>query len=623
MLKNNKLIDILSWSAFVCLSVWLTLSNGIEANSRDGFLMNSIEFEAYTPEYRAPQFCNDIRKNQLNVPCNSISSKLNTEISDEIRNKAQTEADNALVSYQSLKKSLTTDQSANLYKLQLIEILDKRINEITQVQQVAKSSINNPSENKELLKVLLIAQGYSYNEYSDRFKLVSYDISRYIINPSEIKSQLQRLHILSTALPAITLLWLTIYWIVIRHKLNTTGSIFFAAYALIVTLGLNIIRDASLNYGTESSLYHLNPFRLVLERQLQIVGISTIIFLLVLFIAKPFGNWLERKAKLTSSNLLTAACVLICVTAYLIFGQALGAETIKIISCFICALLLSQHGRVIELLQEHFGFKKLASQLTNSIKSWQANKDTGQIKISTVAYVKVFFIRKVITPVALLLLSIVIAALLFSDLGGSLIAASVLTFSLFTLLGRKFASGMLIILAGTASALILLSDKVRGRFQLMMEPMRANISDFARLIEFDKSAQPWGYGLNQIQWCSGDGVCVPLQSLSDYMPTLISGLMGTYLSVVLFCLMASLLIFLIYKSFIPSWYFDEANRFTSMFACLLCLASLTQLTVTFFGNWRLMPLTGLGTPLVSIGLSSFLASTIGISLALSVAFKKT
>jgi hypothetical protein len=156
-----------------------------------------------------------------------------------------------------------------------------------------------------------------------------------------------------------------------------------------------------------------------------------------------------------------------------------------------------------------------------------------------------------------------------------------------------------------------------------MEPMRANISDFARLIEFDKSAQPWGYGLNQIQWCSGDGVCVPLQSLSDYMPTLISGLMGTYLSVVLFCLMASLLIYLIYKSFIPSWYFDEANRFISMFACLLCLASLTQLTVTFFGNWRLMPLTGLGTPLISIGLSSFLASTIGISLALSVAFKKT
>jgi hypothetical protein len=156
----------------------------------------------------------------------------------------------------------------------------------------------------------------------------------------------------------------------------------------------------------------------------------------------------------------------------------------------------------------------------------------------------------------------------------------------------------------------------------MLEPMYANISDFARLIEFDRSGQPWGYGPFHIQWCSEDGVCLPLQSLSDYMPTLISGMLGSYLAIGFFCLMALSLIFLTYRLFKPAWYFDNNERFAYMFACLLCLATLTQLILTFLGNWRLMPLTGLGIPLVSIGLSSFFASIVGIALALTLVLHK-
>jgi len=170
--------------------------------------------------------------------------------------------------------------------------------------------------------------------------------------------------------------------------------------------------------------------------------------------------------------------------------------------------------------------------------------------------------------------------------------------------------------------LISTSDKVRGRFQLMLEPMHANVSDFARLIEFEKSGQPWGYGPMNIQWCAGDGVCLPLQSLSDYMPTIISGMIGNYFSLLLFVVFSVVLMYLIYRLFMPAWYFDNQQRFVNMFACLLCLATLAQLIVTYFGNWRLMPLTGLGAPLISIGFSSFLAATIGISFALCLTLQK-
>jgi cell division protein FtsW (lipid II flippase) len=59
-----------------------------------------------------------------------------------------------------------------------------------------------------------------------------------------------------------------------------------------------------------------------------------------------------------------------------------------------------------------------------------------------------------------------------------------------------------------------------------------------------------------------------------------------------------------------------------MFACLLLLATLGQLIITFFGNWRLMPLTGLGVPFTSIGISSFMAGILGIGLAMTLVLKK-
>ena len=106
------------------------------------------------------------------------------------------------------------------------------------------------------------------------------------------------------------------------------------------------------------------------------------------------------------------------------------------------------------------------------------------------------------------------------------------------------------------------------------------------------------------------------------MPTIISAMIGEFLTFGFFSIFIVFLITLFYFCFIPSWYFNNKDRFTSMFASLLCLATLSQLIITFLGNWRMIPLTGLGAPLISIGFSSMLAGFLGIGLALALIFAK-
>ena len=68
------------------------------------------------------------------------------------------------------------------------------------------------------------------------------------------------------------------------------------------------------------------------------------------------------------------------------------------------------------------------------------------------------------------------------------------------------------------------TEKVEQRIDLMMEPMKASVSDFARLINFTKSDSEGN--LVGYSWCNDHGVCLPLQVLSDYMPLLIEKVMG-------------------------------------------------------------------------------------------------
>ena len=620
--KYNVLTGMLLISSLLIVMYWVLNPWPITLQKKDQLFLHDLNFSRYEVNLSASDFCALVKNGGNDLPCSSTSSKLEKNITSELREKVLSEIRKATGSYESLKEILMGETIDNQYKFQLVEILEKRINELEKLRANFSNLTMLEGQNKKGLQALLLAQGYAYNEYSDKFKLLNYDIARYVIQPESVKKQIDRLEKISNALPLIGCIWVAIFLLLIRKKISLIGQIIFSLIAILITLGLIIVRDASINFGALSNFFHLNPFRTTLERQIIIIGAGLLIFVLLISISDQIKKILENIVNKITTTTISIACMLICSVAYLIGGQAIGSETIKICASLICALFITKNGRIIELLQENFKFSlytKIASFLTKG--NLNAN-NSRKIIPTTLDYFSKFLITQLIAPISILFLTIVIAALIFNDLGGSLIASLVTVFSLYTLLGKKFATFILGFLALVTSLLILTSDKVQGRFQLMLDPMYANVSDFARLIEFNKSAQPFGYGPSKIEWCTGDGVCIPLQSLSDYMPTLISSMIGAYPSILVFFLISMALMYLIYKLFIPAWYFNNHDRFLYMFACLLLLATLGQLIIIFFGNWRLMPLTGLGVPFASIGISSFMAGILGLGLAITLVRKK-
>jgi cell division protein FtsW (lipid II flippase) len=85
---------------------------------------------------------------------------------------------------------------------------------------------------------------------------------------------------------------------------------------------------------------------------------------------------------------------------------------------------------------------------------------------------------------------------------------------------------------------------------------------------------------------------------------------------------ALILLLLTYQCFISAWQNNENKRYLRLVSAMLCMAALFQLIVTLLGNLRVIPLTGLGAPLISIGLSSSITASIGIGLAIGLCFGK-
>lgn len=209
------------------------------------------------------------------------------------------------------------------------------------------------------------------------------------------------------------------------------------------------------------------------------------------------------------------------------------------------------------------------------------------------------------------------AALVFHDLGAALVTAIVAVTTLYMVFGSRLAGAVLLV-GMLMAALMSQTEKVQARIALMMDPLSASVSDFARLLAFSNAAHERGFNLGQIAWCSGGGVCIPLQALSDYMPVVLSGVLGAQGSFVFF------LLYLMTMMALAGWLMRQFltrqgnTRALSMMAFFMLWGTATQTVVTFLGNWRIIPLTGLGTPLLSIGLSSSLVPVIALTLTMVV-----
>jgi cell division protein FtsW (lipid II flippase) len=385
-----------------------------------------------------------------------------------------------------------------------------------------------------------------------------------------------------------------------------------AGYAVLTWLGLLIAADASVHYGQGSSVFPLNPLGNQLNRQMLVGGISVSIMVTGLLLAPWVGKAVLLAMRYWGSTMLSL--MLLMGFAYVLQGPALGSEALKLGMAVMAGLLTAAYGRSV-----HATAQDAPAALTpwRLMTAWQRDTTGSQDPIDVIA---MQLNRPLLQFTAFCAIGISAAALAFHDLGAALVTTIVAVTTLYMVFGSRLAGAVL--LAGVLMAgLMSQTEKVQGRIALMMDPLSASVSDFARLLAFSNAAHEKGFNLGQIAWCSGGGVCIPLQALSDYMPVVLTGVLGTQGTFWFF------LLYLMTMMVLAAWLMRQfltlqgSSRALSMMAFFMLWGTAAQTVVTFLGNWRIIPLTGLGTPLLSIGLSSSLVPVIAITLIMVVRYQ--
>ena len=596
----------------------ITLPQHAFLHSRDKILESLPAITQYQIRLSAEEFCRLNLKEQFSiVPCTTIDSRFFSSTDSQGINDAVSELSRAIASYESLQAALNNDTQTSGQLLELQAIVQRKLAQLSAILNVS-----GPKSYPALFKGLLIAQGTSYNTATNKFKLLPQNIAQYILGQNNIQRQYFALEKASQYLAVFYLALLLVCLLIIRKKLSGLGLFFLSIYFFTIFFGLNLIRDASLHFGFESASFDLSPFRQLYQRQLVVTLLSAFILVLCIRFSHRIANTFTFILNRLSITLGTLLCTLAIAGSYLLLGPAIGSELFKVSSCFIAAFLLYRYGRTLELAQEQFGLSNLVGKSLSYLGSFTYISIANKKEIFLQKYYVYFLFWKILIQILLVIFLLLLVSAIFHDLGGSLIAGLVFSFCLFVLLGKKFASLLIGLVSILGVSIFIVSEKVQNRFELMLNPKNANISDFERLIQFENAGQPFGFGLGNIKWCSADGVCLPLQTLSDYMPTLINGAFGKIWGLLLLGGLAYVWIILAYQGFIASWLYKEPFKFAKLFGSLLCLAALFQLFVTTLGNLRIIPLTGLGTPLISIGISSSISASIGFGLILGLCYAR-
>ena len=511
--------------------------------------------------------------------------------------------------YIELRDSIAIKEEEHPELTQLVNSLDDRIFYISsflaQNSQISQDQLTSDLYKKTFNLLLLInGEFYSNTKDKDNFKVKSWDIAQ-LINNSEIIIEKNNNEIFafkwvkpliaSSSFLILLLSFLKFGWI-------ESGVIFF--YLFITSLSLLIVGDASANFALTSQSYSINPMNYQLFRALKVVLFSYLFLLFIMLFKNAIISLFTLISKYPYIN--TWIVFVIILFCYSFIGPAIGSEVLKIGISFTAAILMVQESHILYIVRKYalsfFSFKNLLSTFKNLFKSSQNSNKEILLNILLPAINFSIFA----------FLSLVISAFLKHDLGGTLISSFILIATLFLVFGSIPAIASLSLI-GISAYFLSATPKLQDRIELMLQPMSAHISDFAKLIGFSEAAGENGFGLGHIQWCNQEGSCLPLQVLSDYVPTVLVGAIGPLWSFVFFLFLCTYFVLMAGLLF---WRFITLNstlRMLGIFGFFLFCATFIQNIVTFLGNWRYIPLTGLGVPLVSIGLSSFLAPTLALS----------
>ena len=474
---------------------------------------------------------------------------------------------------------------------------------------INESQPTRSADYANMFLLLLEQQGQHYDATTGRFKTVQWHVVRSAdpLSALSARSNWLAIHLewvpIAVALSSALLMGLG-WW-----RARWLGWGLMAGYAVLTWLGLLVVADASVHFGEGSSVFPLNPLGNQLNRQMGVGLMSMLIITLVLCLAP----WCNRLIHLATHyfGLTMLSFMLLTGIAYAVQGPALGSEILKLGISVMAGLMTAAFGRSVHVT---------AYIAPEALRPWPLLRALrlDNLKVENpVRAVSAQLSRPLLQFTAFCAVGVSTAALAFNDLGAALVAAMVALTALYMVFGSRIAS-LVLLLGALMAAIMSQTDKVQGRIALMLDPLTASVSDFARLLAFSNAAYDHGFPLGKIQWCSGGGVCIPLQALSDYMPVVLTGVMGARGTYLFFCLyllaMVGLMAWLV-RQFLTH---QGHKRALAMMAFFMLWGTAIQTVVTFLGNWRIIPLTGLGTPLLSIGLSSALVPVIALSLTLLV-----
>ena len=463
---------------------------------------------------------------------------------------------------------------------------------------------NEVAETRALpwFETLLLSQGQRYSASDDRFRVVGWDIARLLDQPERFSLRGLQTAMLIDRLPMFWLVGSGSLLLLATWRIGLMGLTLVGGLTSFLAAGTALTFAASVYFGEGTTSFPLNPLG---NQALRQGAVLLIIFITLstMITWSRLGQVIAKQSLRHPPN-LAFVVGFSALGTYALYGPAMGSEVLKCGVSLLAATTMAGLGRLVYAAQQ---FVPIAL----APRVWLRERDDSGGIIAR------YLGLPLAVQIGLMITTLIIVAGLFHDLGGVLIAALIGLVAIVLIFGARLGAGIMV-LFGIVGAGLLMTNKLKDRLALMQDPWTASVSDFARLEAYSQGAGPWGYGINLNPWCSGGGACLPLQILSDYMPVLLKGALGTWVMVGIFlalCLGCVGSAAWAARRFLLD---SGESRLLSMAAFYLLIATLLQAIITFFGNWRWIPLTGLGTPLLSIGLSSVLAPVLAVGLMVQV-----
>jgi cell division protein FtsW (lipid II flippase) len=573
------------------------------------------------PTLDASTFCEMWTQKPLSqVDCRS-GYDLNT-LSPIVSEKAQTSWDQALLSVElrqrelrSLSEHLDTLREDQPMLTQPLFALQSLLDQWAERSgRMASPSQGRPADiaaYADMFQLLLEQQGQNYDATSGTFKIINWHVVRATDKPTGLQARAAGLAISLTLAPWAVAFSTVMLMVLGWWRARWLGLGLVAGYAVLTWLGLLIAADASVHYGQGSTVFPLNPLGNQFNRQMLVSGISVTIMATGLILAPRLGLLVLLAMRYLGASMV--CLIVLAGLAYALQGPALGSETLKLGMAVMSGLLMATHGRSVHATAQ---LAPAALKPWRLITTWQARAHGSPDPVDAIA---AQLNRPLLQFTAFCAVGVGASALVFHDLGAALVTAIVAITTLYMVFGARLA-GVVLLAGMLMAALMSQTNKVQARIALMLDPLSASVSDFARLLAFSNAAQDNGLNFGKIAWCSGGGVCIPLQALSDYMPVVLTGVLGTQGTFVFFLMYLSIMIGLgawLMRQFLT---LRSSTRALSMMAFFMLWGTAAQTVITFLGNWRVIPLTGLGMPLLSIGLSSSLVPVIAITLVMVIRY---